>query len=958
MFSFLKWLYDTGGLSDFFQKLTEYFEATQEDASEDPPVDPAPIDPPPDTGGEDTPETPPEAGEDPVCEEHDQDPVTPPNEDGEDPAPPFTPPETGGGDDPQDPEMPPEEGHGDEPNDPETPPEDGHDDGPHDPETPPEDGHGDEPHDHGSDLPQTPEEIEAFVAEVRAGQDGHHHHDPGSPQGMEHMAALNLVSPADATHIAIGNGSWFDADNWYQGQIPDADARVVIPDGVHMTYDAVSDASLFTVRVDGHLEFAHDADSQMVIDTMVVSPSGTLTIGTEETPVQADVSVDIVFAGNGPIDTDWDPTLLSRGLIAHGETNIHGAEKDAHEKVIDDPMEGDTWVEFDSAPEGWEVGDTIVVAGTHYRGHDWNGVNGVDPFPSQDEVRTITDIQDGMVYFDDPLQHDHDAPRDDLSTSVANYSRNVTFSSEDGADAEIYARGHVMFMHNDDVDVRYAAFHDLGRTDKSESAQDASDINDISFDDNVKGRYPAHIHKAGVGDLEDPAILMGNAVFGSPGWGIVHHDSNAIVDGNATFDTFGAGYVAESGNETGVWSNNIAIYAEGNSWAAPKDGNDIANFDLGQTGDGFWFQGRMVESTDNIAASVNHGFVYMHRGFEEGLYTADSEVFAAPDAFFGDETVFLDHFPVLGFDGNETFAAKEGLHVVKSNPNQGHDLHSKFSDFTAWNVRSGAHFEYTSHYIIEDFDLIGEGPGVSYSSAQVGVDFGPNTTDMTLIGTQISGFDTGMDLFKWFTPNNPGTPDQFQHTIIDPTFENVNQEYENFNPAIDEIVNSADLPENVQPDLVLDPMTYREGWPDPGARIVEISGTKTDSLGQTSFPAGTDSYNMDMEDVLRVLETDGYYSTSGGENYFMVDLYFSDRITGDIYTENHPVMIDPNVPLGNQFTSYGDAIFNGVADLDGSESDPTQEAADLFAQLTDGQVVLAEDPPDPEEEELPEEATA
>ncbi|WP_299678734.1 G8 domain-containing protein [uncultured Roseobacter sp.] len=952
MFSFLKWLYDTEGLTDFFQKLTEYFEATKET-----PADEAPTTP--ETGQDDPPEA-------PVCEDHPQDPETPPEDTPNDPPQdPVTPPDHGQGDTPEDPvtppedapDMPPDHGQGDDPDGPDAPPEDGHGDHPQHPGTPPEDGHGDHPEEHDSHLPQTPEEIEAFVADVLAGQDHHHDHDPGSPQGMEHMAALSLVTPSEATHIAIGNGSWFDASNWYQGQIPDEGARVVIPDGVHMTYDGVSATELFTVRVDGHLEFATDTDSEMRLDTMVVTPDGQLTIGTEATPVQPDVSVDIVFA-DGPIDTEWDPTLLSRGLIAHGQTTIHGAETEAHEKVIDDPMAGDTWVEFASAPNGWNVGDTIVIAGTHYRGHDWNGVNGVQPYPSQDEVRTITDIQDGMVYFEEPLQHDHDAPRDDLSTSIANYSRNVTFSSEEGAEAEIYERGHVMFMHNDDVDVRYAAFHELGRTDKSEPAQDASDITDIAFDDNVKGRYPAHIHKAGVGDLENPAVLMGNAVFGSPGWGIVHHDSNAVVDGNATFDTFGAGYVAESGNETGVWSNNIAIYAEGNSWAAPKDGNDIANFDLGQTGDGFWFQGRMVESTGNIAASVNHGFAYMHRGFEEGLYTADSDVFAAPDAFFGDDTVFLDHFPVLSFHDNETFAAKEGLHVVKSNPNQGHDLHSVFSDFTAWNVRSGAHFEYTSHYIIEGFDLIGEGPGVSYSEADVGISFGPNTTDMTIIDAQIADFDTGMDLFKWFTPNNPGTPEQFQHTIVDPVFLNVDQDYENYNPAIDEIVNSADLPQEVQPDLVLDPMTYREGWPDPGARIVEISGTKTDSLGQTTFPAGTDSYNMDFEDVVRTLETDGYYATSDGQNYFMVDLYFSDRLTGDIYTESHPVMIDPNVPLGNQFTSYGDAVFNGVVDLDQSESDPTQEAAELFAELTEGQVVLAEDPPAPEEEELPEDAAA
>ena len=117
-------------------------------------------------------------------------------------------------------------------------------------------------------------------------------------------------------------------------------ARVLIPEGVHMTYDHVSEARLFTVRVDGKLEFSTEVNSQMVVDTIVISPSGALQIGTETDPVDPNVNVDIIFANNGPIDVTWDPMLLSRGLISHGEVEIHGAVKDSHEKVIDEPMAG------------------------------------------------------------------------------------------------------------------------------------------------------------------------------------------------------------------------------------------------------------------------------------------------------------------------------------------------------------------------------------------------------------------------------------------------------------------------------------------------------------------------------------------------------------------------------------------------------------------------------------------
>ena len=514
-------------------------------------------------------------------------------------------------------------------------------------------------------LPTTPEEIDAFVAAVRSSPEVHSH-GAGSSMASEHMAAMDLVPRDEASHIAIGNGDWDDPANWHNGEVPGDNATVLIPEGVHMSYDHIGAARVLTVRVDGHLDFATDTDSQLIVDTLVVSPSGTLTIGTEANPVDPNVNVDIIFANNGPIDTDWDPMLLSRGMIAHGTVEIHGAEKDSHEKVVDDPMAGDTWVDMGETPVGWAVGDTIIIAGTRYEGY-YTKQPGVDYVPPEDEIRVISHIEDGRIFFDDPLVFDHDTPRADLKTSVANYTRNVSFETENAETAEIYERGHVMFMHNDDVDVNYAEFHELGRTDKSETAVNVGDVADAEYDTNVKGRYSFHFHRAGLDDVDNPAVATGNAVYGSPGWGFVHHDSNAILENNATYDTFGAGYVAESGNEIGVWDDNIAIFAEGPSFIVPKGGNDVANFDLGKTGDGFWFQGRMVESTDNIAASVNTGFVYFHRGVvgENGAIPFDASTSEVGDILYDNPYVAADDHPILSFSGNETFASSKGMWVLK-----------------------------------------------------------------------------------------------------------------------------------------------------------------------------------------------------------------------------------------------------------------------------------------------------
>src|SRR6056297_1653278 len=502
----------------------------------------------------------------------------------------------------------------------------------------------------------TASEINAYVAAVKASPEMSHGHS-GS-MANEHMAAMDLVDRGEATHVAVQDGDWSDPNTWFQGEIPGDDAKALIPEGISVSYCTVSDARLFTLRVDGTLDFETNVDSKMIFDTMVVSPTGALVIGTVDNPVDPDVDINLVVANNGPIDTVWDPMLLSRGIIAHGATSIHGAEKDSHEKVVEDPMAGDTSIRFAETPLGWEVGDTIVIAGTRYDGYKWNNdIGGRDLYPPEDEIRVITGIsEDGVVSFDDPLDFDHDTPRADLKTSVANYTRNVSVETEDAELAEVWERGHVMFMHSDQVDVRYAEFHELGRTDKSETSVSISDVDNPSFDTNVQGRYSVHLHRTGVDDFENPTLLIGNAVYGAPGWGFVHHDSNAILANNASYDTTGAGYVAETGNETGAWHDNIAIYAQSNDWAIPKNTSDIdGNFDTARGGAGFWFQGRLVTATDNVAASVNTGFAYFHRDGDDRMIDFDADLFEFPEALYFDETTSPDDAPLRHFDGNETF---------------------------------------------------------------------------------------------------------------------------------------------------------------------------------------------------------------------------------------------------------------------------------------------------------------
>ena len=269
----------------------------------------------------------------------------------------------------------------------------------------------------------------------------------------------------------------------------------------------------------------------------------------------------------------------------------------------------------------------------------------------------------------------------------------MVFANEN-PNAPLKERGHVMFMHSNTVDVRYAEFHELGRTDKSQPLDNFkvngsgfilkdSDGNSIPADpdtvDNRRGRYSFHFHRTGTETDSQPAIAKGNAVWGSPGLGYVHHESHARFEDNAAYNTFGAAFVTESGNETGAWINNIAIKSQGTGLA-----KEVVRFthDVGVPGVGFWFQGRIVQNSGNVAANHREaGFIYVLRGILRENPSADT--IDLPQILKGATDIGPDIPNIKGFANNEAFGSKMGLAVVKENPLQSHDVRSVLDGFKA-----------------------------------------------------------------------------------------------------------------------------------------------------------------------------------------------------------------------------------------------------------------------------------
>jgi hypothetical protein len=546
----------------------------------------------------------------------------------------------------------------------------------------------------------------------------------------EHFALFQLLRYDQVTHIAMADGPWSSPNTWHDGMIPAAGANVLIPSGVTVTVDGVLPAELHTVRVDGTLRFDPHVFTELRVDTLGVTSGGTLEMGTLKAPIQPDVTARLVIADHGPIDRAWDPYGLSRGLVSHGTVSIYGAGKLSHAPVLVPPRAGTDMIVLSEVPDGWRVGDRIVVAGTE-SGH------------AQDEVREIRAIIGRFVQVA-PLQYNHLPPDTSLQVHVANLTRNAVIESENSA---LDRRGHVMFMHSRDVDVNHAGFYHLGRTDKLHVVDDpvlgeAWKLQ-AGTGTNPRGRYAVHFHRNGVVNDGNPSTVHGSVVVDSPGWGYVNHSSFVEFTDNVSYDVDGSGFVTEAGDEIGTFRDNIAIRSTGTG--AHPNLREIQQ-DFGHEGNGFWFQGTGVAVTGNIASGHSgNGFMFYTKGLNHGK--ADEREFLAinledPSIAGGHDTIDTTHVPMQEFRDNIAYASATGLEVRYHLRNAPHLEHSVIERSTFWNNDTGVDLPYTHNLVLRDLRIIrpfGLNDGT-------GVDSNLVTRDITYENLTIAGYRRGIDV--------------------------------------------------------------------------------------------------------------------------------------------------------------------------------------------------------------------
>jgi len=565
----------------------------------------------------------------------------------------------------------------------------------------------------------------------------------------EHMAVLALTDPDDATHISSQSGNWSDPETW-GGVLPTTLSRVHILSGHEVTVDGIFSESLMNIRVDGMLKFATNVNTQLSFDTMVITENASFEMGTALNPISPNVQAKIIindlnngFEVSDTTSPDYDPHKLGQGIISHGSFVSHGAEKTPY-VTFNGALAGTQTLTLDVAPNNWRVGDRIVVAGSIR-----------DPNNNQNyhDTATILTINGNSITLDTPLTHDHTTPRHDkqdltLKVHVANLSRNVTIETAEedrivvqsytnGFSNKYHGRGHTMFMHTNNANIRYTNFYHLGRTHKLSAISDTN-LTNGTIGKNPRARYSVHFHRSGLDS--QPGIVYDNVVENDPGWGYVNHSSNVDMTRNVAFDVIGSGFNTETGNETGSFIGNLAIYMHGNG----SRGHENSSHAFADGGHGFWVHSGAGMIVDDNIVSGAKGTAY---GSYPLLSKAVDGVTKIPVRYTkgGDpnssEMVNINTRGYKSFKRNIAYASNVGFQVGKYRPKD-----NVIEDFLAYNVKAAAGNQYSAnmHFInpiaINDiYDLPGNGNDRAFRMHH-------GTSGVEYHNPYIVGFGVGIDM--------------------------------------------------------------------------------------------------------------------------------------------------------------------------------------------------------------------
>lgn len=448
-----------------------------------------------------------------------------------------------------------------------------------------------------------PETLEDIATPLAMDHDPHEGHVmyPGSVMVTPtEVHTHNEIIPrfaAQPTLRSVRSGNWDDPAVWSSGRVPRTGDRVSIEAAHTILLGSQLTARIDTVEVSGTLAFATTRNTRLLVANLLVMPEGHLRIGTQESPVAPQVTAEVIVA-NKPLNLAADPRQFGTGLIALGEVTIHGASmSQTWQLLATEPRAGDRVLHLSQPITNWQPGDTLVLPDTRQvpasQVHQF--IDGA--ISGQWEEVIIEGVVGQTVVLAAPLKYNHLGARNvegglEFLPHVGVLDRNVVIRSENPNGT----RGHTMFTARADVNIAFAEFRDLGRTDAFQP------LDNTTFDQmgnvthlgtNQVGRYAVHLHHLmGPENSTNTGYqfqLVGNAITGSKKWAMALHGASfGLVDRNVIYNAQGSGIVTEDGTEIGNQiTNNLVIRIQG-TYEDGKDGTDNGNF--GRGGVGFWFR--------------------------------------------------------------------------------------------------------------------------------------------------------------------------------------------------------------------------------------------------------------------------------------------------------------------------------------------------------------------------------
>lgn len=347
-------------------------------------------------------------------------------------------------------------------------------------------------------------------------------------------------------------------------------------------------------------------------------------------------------------------------------------------------------------------------------------------------------------------------------------------------------------MNDTNVQIKNAAFIDMGRTDKSQLlddfiwskwlepktfqsyitalGQECVELVKNPADEiiNSRGRYSIHLHHVGSTSTSNMGYVTGNVVWGNPGWAITQHDSYATISDNIVYDVVGAAIVSEAGNELGFWDNNlISNVAKGHA----TDVYDAALLfdDYLFLGEGLAMKGRGVICRNNVIANANRGVGVTN--FNPAITpVADNQKRMDATALATLRgTYSVDNFPldVNGYskegDGilpvevalimENTIAINcyQGLRSIERDMGINSETRSIFDGFKVWGANQGISIPYQTDYSFNDVFISGK------NSNSIGIDMWKHSHNQTFNKIKLVDLAYGMQVSKLVGETDGGT---------------------------------------------------------------------------------------------------------------------------------------------------------------------------------------------------------